>query len=228
MNIQRLLSSAALAWLLFINPAHAHFAWLAQDADSNAEFFFGESIAERNYHLPEKLASVEVVAYGEETKKPVKMKTVEEADFVGLKSEAPTKAGHNLACQATYGLYQGSKLTYHAQHVSGEPTNWSQKPNDALKLQAVLTSKEDGGVQAQILKDGKPLADAKVQLFCSDGHEEGVGTTDSQGRVQFTGSEVEEGLNGLLVGHVDPQSSGDYEGKPYKGEANYLTVTFRK
>jgi hypothetical protein len=36
--------------------SRAHFSWLAKDADGNAVYFFGESIAERTYHMPDALA----------------------------------------------------------------------------------------------------------------------------------------------------------------------------
>jgi hypothetical protein len=65
-----------------------------------------------------------------------------------------------------------------------------------------------------------------VQLFCDEGHEEGSATTNPDGVVAFTAKEVEEGLNGLLVGHVDKDQPGELGGKKYTGESHYLTITF--
>lgn len=215
-----------LTSLVVAPTAHAHFAWLMADNEGHAVFFFGESIAERTYHLPEKLSSVEIHAWsaaGE--RQDVPMDKVETDALIGKRSNAPAK-GAVLSCVATYGLYQGSKLTYHCQHVAGQPDAWPAAPNTKLALQALIKAQEDGGVVVTVFAKGKPLANKKVQLFCDEGHEEGEATTDDKGQVSFNSKQVEDGLNGILVGHVDPQAKGELDGTEYTGEANYLSVTF--
>jgi len=206
--------------------ANAHFAWLMADKDGHAVFFFGESIAERTYHLPEKLSDVEIHAWSAEgERQDVEMAKVETDSLIGRRSNSPAKASV-LSCVATYGLYQGSKLTYHCQHVAGEPTSWPDAANAELSLQAIVKTQDDGGVVVTVFAKGKPLTNAKVQLFCDEGHEEGEATTDDKGQVSFTNKQVEDGLNGILVGHVDPKAKGELDGTDYTGEANYLSVTF--
>ena len=208
--------------------AHAHFAWLATDDEGHAVFFFGESIAEKTYHLPEKMAKTAVHHWADGKSQGVAMTSVDSDSFIGRRSDSKVQGAGVLSSIQTYGIYRGSKLTYHSQHVAGPSEKWGQSPNKALPLQAVLTPRDDGGVVVHVFMNNKPVVDAKVQLFCDDGHEEGAAQTDDHGQVEFDGNQVEDGLNGLLVGHVDKTSSGEIDGAPYKGEANYLTVTFRR
>lgn len=218
---------AAIAVGIVPAAAHAHFAWLATDAEGHAIFFFGETIADQTYHLPEKMAKAAVQQATGEEKTPVGMQPVDSDAFIGLRSAEPVSGTASLTAVQPYGLYHGSMLVYHMQHVTGKPASWSEKPLEDTALQAVLTM-HDTKLVARILRDGKPLPGAKVQLFCDEGHEEGAAETNEQGEVEFSASQVEDGLNGLLVGAVDKEAKGEFEGKAYQGEAHYLTVTFRK
>lgn len=211
------------------SAAHAHFPWLAFDAEGRAILFFGENPADREYHMPESIASAKVLHQVNDTQKPLSDLSAVEADgFVGRRSKQPLAAKGQLQSTVVYGNYHGMKLTYSAQSVlDSELSKASAKPTGNLDLEAVL-SEQDGGVTAQVYWRGKPLPDTKVQLFCEEGHEEGSATTDPQGRVHFSADEVEEGLNGLLIGRVDKESAGELNGEAYKGEAHYLTVTFAR
>ncbi|MEZ6079360.1 MAG: hypothetical protein R3C56_27940 [Pirellulaceae bacterium] len=66
-----------------------------------------------------------------------------------------------------------------------------------------------------MLWDGKPLADADVQLFCAEGHEEGSAKTDANGKVSFDDKQVEAGLNGIVVDHTVKTQSGTLDGQTY-------------
>ena len=52
-----------------VSPAQAHFAWL-YSVDGSARLYFGEGLADRDYHLPEAVANAEVwhLANGAEAK----------------------------------------------------------------------------------------------------------------------------------------------------------------
>lgn len=207
--------------------ARAHFPWLAVDEEGRAILFFGENPADREYHMPESIAAAKVQHRIDDTLKPLTdLAAVETDGFVGRRSKQKVAAKGQLQSSVVYGNYHGMKLTYSAQSfLESNPAPSAAKPTGNLDLEAVLSEK-DGGVAAQIFWRGKPLPEAKVQLFCEEGHEEATATTDPQGRVHFSADEVEEGLNGLLVGRVDKVSSGELNGEAYTGEAHYLTVTF--
>ena len=76
----------------------------------------------------------------------------------------------------------------------------------------------DKGVDVFVLWKGKPLADATVRLYCESGHEEGSAKTDQRGSVSFTDRQVEDGLNGIMVGHTVKGESGTI------GQESYDTV----
>jgi len=221
------LALALGACLALSASARAHFPWLATDAEGRVLYFFGEHIAERTYHLPESLTTAEVFHVdGDGATKPVALERLEDEAFNGCRSADALPSTGILRSTAVYGIHRGLKLTYYTQHLlDADSSKWPAEPCAELDLQAIV-EREEGGVAVQVLWQGKPLADAKVGLYCDDGHEEGSATTDAEGIVRFTSGEVEEGLNGVLVGFVNKDSAGDFNGQAYSGEANYLTITF--
>jgi hypothetical protein len=208
--------------------AEAHFPWLTLDDGGRALYFFGENIADRAYHLPESLAATKVYRLDADgNKQAVELAAVETDAFVGRRSHKAVAGRGQLYATAVYGNYHGMKLSYSTQLVLGsDSAKWPAKPTGKTALEAVLTESNDGGVAARIFWQGKPLAGARVRLFCAEGHEEGTATTNEQGIARFAAGEVEVGLNGLLVGHVDKEAKGKMSGVPYTGAAHYLTITF--
>ncbi|MEM9588479.1 MAG: kelch repeat-containing protein [Planctomycetota bacterium] len=208
----------------FTSTASAHFPWLASDEKGKAVFWFGESITERTYHLPEKVAGIQLVPQGAD--KPVEMEEVDTDDLIGMVSTSPLDREKELAGSVTYGLYHGTKLTYHVEHLPHQsPQDWPSEPRKNADLQTIITS-TGNGVSVVVLKHGKPLADVGVKLFCEDGHEEGYGKTDNAGLITFTGNEVESGLNAIMVGVTDGKANGQYEGEAFSSTSDYLTATF--
>jgi hypothetical protein len=205
----------------------AHFPWLDVDKEGKAVLFFGETPAERDYKLPESIASAKLFAVeADQSKKPVELNKVETDDFIGLVSNEPVAKEADLASQVTYGIYHGTLLTYHLQHQGKLATTHSADSKAAEGLAASIVD-TDSGVDVYVSFNGKPLAKADVKLFCEEGHEEGEATTDKDGKVSFTDKQVEEGLNAVLVGTTLDDKSGELNGKQYKSESHYLTATFQ-
>lgn len=208
-------------------PAAAHFPWLVVE-DGKAIYFFGENPADRTYHLPETLAKAKIIcqpASGEA--KPVACEKVESDDLVGLVSSQAVAANSKLCSQATYGIYRGSRLNYYTIHQAGPlPKSRSTKATKGAHDLAVEAIDTDSGVDVYVTWKGKPLEGVKVQLFCDKGHEEGDGKTDDSGKVSFNDKQVEDGLNGIMLGHTVKNEAGEFNGKAYKGVAHYLTYTF--
>jgi hypothetical protein len=65
-----------------------------------------------------------------------------------------------------------------------------------------------------------------VTLYCAEGHDEGEAETDAERKVSFIDKQVEDGINGILVGHTVKDKAGEVSGQTYKSAAHYLTVTF--
>jgi len=236
--------------LLFVSSAWAHFPWLSVDKDGRANFCFGETPAEKSYKLPEPLAKAEVMWLNAKGKvRKVALKKVESEDFIGMTSEKPIKRAKMLMSKVTYGMYAGSRLDYYALYHAGplpkdrsayvskaEKKGGKQQAADnkddeqmkapLLDLQAQLID-TDEGVDVFVLWKGKPLADVDVKLFCEEGHEEGAAKTDKEGKVSFSDNEVEDGLNGIMLGHKLESDKGELDGKEYTSSSHYLTVTFR-
>ena len=216
-----------LLCLAIAAPAMAHFPWLAVDEEGHALYFFGEHLADRTYHMPEKIKAAKVKLIDRDGKKhDVAFKNVESEKYVGNRSAEKVADAGSLHSVAVYGIYAGTKLTYYTQHGLGKDSSaWPTKPAADVDLQGIV-KKSDDGVSLQLFWKGKPLGGAKVQLFCDEGHEEGSATTNPDGIVTFTSKEVEAGLNGMLVGYVVKDSPGELDGKKYTGESHYLTITF--
>lgn len=211
-------------------PAFGHFPWLAVDADGKAAFFFGETPAERNYKLPVPIAKAKVMTINKEGKVfELGLNKVETDDFIGMSSEKSVKDAKALVAKVTYGMYAGSRLNYYAIHQAGplpkDRKVYEHKSDAKLDLHTQLVD-TDGGVDVFVLWKGKPLANADVTLFCEDGHEEGAATTDESGKVSFNDKEVEDGLNGIMVGHKLEKDNGKWNGEEYTSSSHYLTVTF--
>lgn len=217
-----------VVWLISLSmvlPIQAHMPWLASDAQGRVVLWFGESPDDRTYPMPESVASIAL--HVTDDKEPLTTKSVDSDELVGLLSEGKVTMDSEVFGTVTYGLYHGMKLTYHVEHLpQQDPKIWPLAARDGAALQTVVRSAPDGGVVVKVLRDGKPAKGVDVQLYCEDGHEEGQAETDSAGMVMFSDSQVEPGLNGLLIGVKDESASGQLDGKPYTSSADYLTATF--
>lgn len=220
----------ALCLIAAATPAYAHFPWLAISEDGNVQYFFGENPADRTYKLPGSIAKAEVeLVTAKGTKEKLDLNAVETDDFVGRTSSKAIDTNSLLQSKATFGIYHGSRLDYYTIHYGGKlPTSLEDisKRSVDLDLKAHLVDTEQG-VDAYITWKGQPLADAEVQLYCEEGHEEASKKTDSDGKVSFTDKEVEDGLNGIMVGHTAKDESGSLNDKKYQSASHYLTVTFK-
>lgn len=215
--------------LLAANSALAHFPWLVRTEDGKAAYFFGDNVADRTYHLPETIAKAEVqlVSGGAEPTQ-LRLIAVDEDSLVGLVSEDEIPADAQLCSQVTFGIYHGARLDYYTQHQAGKlPTSReAYQPNPCpLRLMAELVDTQTG-VDAYISWDGKPLADAEVKLCSADGSEQGEATTDAAGKVSFDDKQIQDGLNGIVVGYTLAEQAGTLDNKAYTSEAHYLTSTF--
>ncbi len=204
--------------------ASAHFPWLATDDEGHAILWFGESLADRTYHMPDAVASAEIAHTAAE--KPIATKPVESDSLVGRRSVTPVEPSGELSAEVTYGLYHGTKLTYHVEHLAGrDPSGWPAEPRNDAAMQTVITQADGGGISVRALHGKEPLADAVVKLYAADGESRGEATTDDQGVASFAAKELGTGLHAVTTG-LTRESAGEYDGEPYTSTSNYLTATF--
>lgn len=222
------LSLVLLVSMAFGSIASAHFPWLAVE-DGKAVYFFGETPADRTYKLPASITKAEVHAMVSRSKsQKIDLKAVESDDFVGMKSAGSVDSASALVSKVTYGIYNGMRLNYYTQFQGGKLPS-DPKMYQPLGKQLDLHARAvdvDGGVDIYVMWQGKPLPAAEVKLFCEDGHQEGVATTDAEGKVSFNDKQVEDGLNGIIVGHQVTGESGKIGDDEYTKSAHYLTMTF--
>jgi hypothetical protein len=227
MNRHLLFIAALLGALVASRAAEAHFPWLVVDDAGKANYFFGETLAERDYRLPNSLAAAEVQTVAADgAAKKVAMTKVEADDYVGLKSTESVDRNATLASGVTFGIYQGARLNYYSIYQGGKLPAESESPVKLpLDLQARVIS-TDKGAEVQVLWQGKPLADAEVRLFDSQGKAGAKVRTNQEGKASLTADQLAPGLNGLMLGHTVKGEKGELNGRAYESAAHYLTVTF--
>ncbi len=220
---------ACLCVIAVATPAYAHFPWIAINEEGNVQYFFGENPADRTYKLPASIAKSEIeLITAQGTKRTLELNTVESDNFVGRTTSNAIDRDSIVQSKVTFGIYHGSRLNYYTLHRGGKlplSREGSTKRSVDMDLKAELLDTEQG-VDAYITWKGQPLADADVALYCEEGHEEASRKTDSNGKVSFTDKEVEEGLNGIMVGHTVTEESGQLDGQKYQSTSHYLTATF--
>ncbi|MEM9644799.1 MAG: hypothetical protein AAF989_07385, partial [Planctomycetota bacterium] len=192
----------------------AHMPWLSTDEQGHVVMWFGESPSDRTYHLPPPIAGIQLHVVGDE--KVVSCSALDTKDLVGLRSDQKVPSESEVFGSVTYGSYHGTRLTYHVEHLPQvDPANWPSAAREDADYQTVVSALPDGGVSLVVLEHGKPLPKVDVKLFCEDGHEEASAKTDSAGLVTFTGSEVEPGLNSVMVSVSNPDAKGEVNGEAY-------------
>lgn len=220
-------SALLLAFLALAPAALGHMPWLSIDDDAHPRLHFGESVADREYHLPESIAGAELWQSAiDAPAKKLAMEPLEEEGFVGLAAEDGIEPRGRLTSEIVYGVYHGSKLTYCAQLFPAEnPETWPQEPADEAPLQALLRVEGDK-LLVTVLQDGEPLAGATATLSHEDGEPGVPGQTDGDGVARFGMDSVRDGLNGVMVMTTDKNASGEVDGQAYQSATNILTATF--
>ena len=202
--------------------AKAHFPWLSTNDQGQALLWFGESVGDTTYKMPEPIAKA-VLHCGRAV---ADMESLETDDFIGMRSLKPIDLLKEVHMTGVYGNYHGTKLTYFAEHLPHRnATSWPTEPRKNAVMQTVVMPPKDDAIEVMVLHQSKPLPDVEVKLFDSQGELASSAKTDDQGKVAFAIKEVPSGLNALMVG-FENEKSGTYNDQPYQSESYYLTSTF--
>ncbi len=207
--------------------ASAHMPWLATDEQGHAVLWFGESPADRTYHMPEAISTIKLSS--QPAGEFLATDSVDDDDLVGLRTNDNVDLDSEIAGTVTYGLYHGTKLTYHVEHLpQPDPSGWPTEPRGEAAYQTVITPSPAGGVSVAVLAAGKPITDVEVKLYFEDGHEEASAKTDVAGMVTFPKAAVEPGLNAILINLSRDDAKGEYDGSSYTSTTDVLTATFNQ
>lgn len=223
------LALASLLGTFAALPAYAHFPWLVRNDAGKAEYFFGENLADRTYHMPDSLADAAVVVLQDDGEaKPLSLVALANDDFVGRVCTETIPASASLRSEATFGIYHGTLLTYFTKYQgsveNSKDSFATAAAKDSPKLDARVGKSVDG-VDVLIIKEGKPLAAAKVSLLSSAGEKIAEAVTGDWGIASFNFDQLGPGLNAIMTGDVE-KVAGEHEGKAYESVSNYLTLTF--
>ena len=214
--------AAAVAALAVAGGAHAHFPWLTTDDQGRALLFFGETLEDRTYKVPEAVATAEVFSRTGDQRKPLALELVEEDDYIGRRSSAPAAKGAVLETTCDYGLYQSMLLTYYVKHLPADGATWEKvAPSKELKLDAVPRLTKDG-VTLAVTWNGKPLNGAAVSLSDSEGGVQEA-KTDEHGEASF--AKIPSGTIGIGYNFLE-EVKGKVDGKEYFSHGHYGTLTF--
>ena len=219
--------SLALLLVSTATTTSAHFPWLHVTEDATPRLHFGESLAERDYHLPKAVEAAEV--WQDAIDAPAKrlaMDALEEEGFVGIECEESIEPRGVVRTKVVYGNYHGSLLTYYAQHFPAEnPSAWPTNAISGEGIEACLRIEGDE-LLVEMMLDREPLAEANASLTNEEGGEGLKAQTDVEGVARFEAAELIDGLNGVMVMHVDPEAAGEIDGEQHESTTLILTATF--
>lgn len=214
-------------WLLWVSSALAHFLWvktIEHDGRTYALLFFGESVKDEAYHLPDALADSKVwhrnlSGHREE----LAVQPWEGADRIGLSAALKDDMPCVLEVQERYGVYGTALLVYSAKHVRATSADLFNTGGASDELKLDIVPRVDGGrLNITVLWDGKPLADAPVSLISGDA-EAVEKKTDQDGRARFEPTAT--GTIGILANRTDRELVGTFDGKQYDHGLRYASLT---
>ncbi len=156
----------------------------------------------------------------------VKLTSAGESD-PALVADCPTMAASSsLEGTWDYGVFQhgppgGMLLQYYAK---GLPAGWNEHPELARSKAAaldVVPSLAGGKLAVLVLYDGKPAADSEVVFIDPTGEHCDL-KTDGKGRAQV---DARAGRWAVRANYLEPNRSGERDGKKYAQAGHYSTVT---
>ncbi|REK10533.1 MAG: DUF3386 family protein [Planctomycetota bacterium] len=214
--------------VLGASAARAHFIWLdvrpAADGGSQAALYFSEAPEPGEPHLIGKAAATKVWLRGADGDVQEVKLAAPADESAALVAECPGKSPASLEGSWDYGVYQrgpgtGVMLQYYAKRLHGD---WAAHESLArakkLKLDLVPALSGDK-LAVQVLLDGKP-AGVDVVFVDPEGEQHQLETND-EGRAEL---DALPGRWAIRAGHVDPEKSGERDGKKYNQTWHYATL----
>ncbi|MDX1947831.1 MAG: DUF4198 domain-containing protein [Pirellulaceae bacterium] len=227
----RHLGFASLLLALVASPALAHFVWVAVEKDSSgqptAKVWFSELAEPDVAKLLDKVTAVKVWTR-QGTEKPSELKlTKQVSGELGALVSAVPAGTSNLSAHLKYGVVtrreQTMLLHYFAKYLDGTADNLKQFGRDEGLALDVVPQLADGGIELQVLYQGKPVAGSDVVVLDGDGNETDHKTA-ADGRVKIAGAKP--GLYSIRAKWVVMEAGKDGD-QEYPQVSNYCTLALR-
>jgi N-acetylneuraminic acid mutarotase len=229
----RIQSSIFFTLMLAISPlAEAHFPFVATDSAGRVEVWFGDSLTDHTYPMPETVTTMSLRQLPLGDTETLSTQLIQTDDFVGLRTSDSIQADGEIVGSVVYGIYHGTKLTYHVEHLpSPDAAAWPTTPRDTKMPQTVVTPHVDGGVQVLVLRGDQPLPNVSVRSLAAPTNSaakttaDQATTTDQDGIVRFHADQIAKGINALQL-QFKSEQTGQWRGEAYQSETEILTATF--
>ncbi len=212
--------------MIGVSNVRAHFPWLTLNEDGRVNYFFGEDLSDRHYHLPASIAEAKFYSLDSGKLQAIENMPADTNSFVGLESKQAVERDADIYSTVTFGVYHGSKLTYYSQYlgnVVSELTDATPHLDTQFQAQAIATK---DAMQFIVYWDREPLQEVEVKLMGADGKTLGTCRTNASGQATFSNQQIPAGLNGIIVGPVTKNESGTHAEAEYSSASHYLTACF--
>lgn len=232
MNRRRFCLLLASLVLLVPQFAHAHFLWLLPDAGKGAgkhvHLYFGELAMADDPALLENVMAA-LVWQMDASGKKVDLKTSKGEESIIAESainEGPTA----VAASHNWGVLQRGDTSFVLQYYAktyhhAEPSEWASiDSSKVLKLDITPRRIDDKQIELLVTWDGKPLADAEVNVEDHNGAVDIDGKTDADGKFVFDAPAGH--TYSIRAKHVEDKA-GELDGKSYDDIRNYSTLAIR-
>lgn len=222
--MHRLLGSLALLLAVGVS-ANAHFIFmLPADGSRTVQVTFADELKPDDVKYLKKISHLKCYVAGTDT--PLDVATGKEA----LEVTAPGKGPAWLVGGCTYGVFTKGKdtflLTYYARSLVGAKAADGPAAKAATPMKLDVLPKLDGkdGPVAQVLWDGKPIAEAEVVLYVPGKDDTVTTKTDADGMVKLTPA-AKAGLYAIRARHM-ADAKGKHDGTEYSQARSYATCVF--
>jgi hypothetical protein len=227
-----LFALTAAALLLSAIPVRAHFVWVAvmpnASGQQQAYVFFGESAAEDDEALLDKIAQTKVSARGISGATPLKLAKEASKGTGAWVGQLPEGGAGALSATCNYGVLdkrgQVFLLQYYAKYLDAAHPGFKAFVRDeSLPLDVVPGAAAGEKRPLTVVFKGQPVAGSEVVVLDPSGKEEKL-TTNDKGEVEISASA--KGLYSIRAKY-EVEKAGSENGKEYKKVVHYCTLALR-
>jgi uncharacterized GH25 family protein len=214
------------------SPVEAHFIWVTVDRSTGqprVQVSFSETPEPGEAHLIKKVSHTKAVVRSDHGDAfPLKLKTFEQGEHGSLVADLPFVPSFSIQATCDYGVFsRGEKpllLQYYAKYVSfvskSEVLSKELVAQSPLDIVPSLGPKQQ--IKLQIRWQGKPAKGAELTLLAPSSDSKSL-TVDDEGQSEF--GPTKNGIYAVRARWLEPDRSGERDGKAYHGTLHYATLT---
>ncbi len=222
---------ALFSLFLFPGSGRAHFIWLNLSTDDSPRLmvYFGEAAEPGEPRLLAKIAHTQAwTRSAEGSIKALVLQKQAGAEPTSLVADLDSSERVCVEATCDYGIYDRGAapilLQYYAKHVCGDWTRRDAKLVRAERLALDVAPRlADNRLELEVLYRGQPAAEREVVVVDPKGKSHEL-KTDGNGHVALVAPE--SGRYAVRAGYIEPDKSGQREGKAYAQTWHYCTLSF--